>query len=89
MAVGRQMDRWKWFDRRSPAVQAGRWWVTAARQEAGYMSTAKRAIYPFAPTGQHCRDTAFELQVRAQLRSDLPVENDLTRWFPLWSAPGL
>jgi hypothetical protein len=46
-------------------------------------------FYPFAPTGAQVRDTAFELHVRAQLGSDLPVEKDLTRWFPLWSAPGL
>ena len=46
-------------------------------------------FYPFAPTGAQTRDTAFELEVRAQLGSDLPVEQDLTRWFPLWSAPDL
>lgn len=46
-------------------------------------------FYPFAPAGPQTRDTAFELEVRAQLGGDLPVEKDLTRWFPLWSAPGL
>jgi hypothetical protein len=27
--------------------------------------------------------------VRAAVGSDLPVEPDLSRWFPVWGAPGL
>jgi hypothetical protein len=46
-------------------------------------------FYPFAPTGAEQRDTALELQVRAAVGSDLPVEPDLSRWFPVWGAPGL
>ncbi|MFF3844041.1 hypothetical protein [Streptomyces sp. NPDC002328] len=48
-------------------------------------------FYPFAPlpgAGQR-RDSALELQVRAALADDLPVEQDLSRWFPVWGAPGL
>ena len=45
--------------------------------------------YPFAPTGPEKRDNAFELQVRAAVGDDLPVESDLSRWFPVWAAPGL
>ncbi|MQS05388.1 PspA-associated protein PspAB, partial [Streptomyces alkaliterrae] len=48
-------------------------------------------FYPFAPIpGQReKRDNALELQMRALLADDLPVEEDLGRWFPLWDAPGL
>lgn len=46
-------------------------------------------FYPFAPTGAEQRDSAFELQVRSALGADLPVEPDLSRWFPVWGAPGL
>lgn len=46
-------------------------------------------FYPFVPTGEHNRDNAFELQVRGVLAGDLQVEADLTRWFPVWGAPGL
>ena len=45
--------------------------------------------YPFVPTGKDKRDNARELQVRAVLGSDLKVESDLSRWFPVWGAPGL
>jgi hypothetical protein len=51
------------------------------------------AFYPFAPIGtspeDQRRDNALELQVRAQLGADLPLEPDLGRWFPVWGAPGL
>ena len=49
----------------------------------------RSTFYPFAPTGDQQRDTSFELQVRGVLGSDLPVEPDLSRWFPVWGAPGL
>ena len=45
--------------------------------------------YPFVPTGKDKRDNARELQVRATLGSDLKVEPELSRWFPVWGAPGL
>jgi hypothetical protein len=48
-------------------------------------------FYPFAPLpgdGQR-RDNALELQVKAALADDLRMEQDLSRWFPVWGAPGL
>lgn len=45
--------------------------------------------YPFAPLPGEKRDTALELQVRAALGDDLRVEPELSRWFPVWGAPGL
>jgi len=44
-------------------------------------------FYPFAPSGKQQRDTEYELRVRGILGVDLPVETDLTRWFPLWDLP--
>ncbi|MEU7141665.1 hypothetical protein ABZ942_19580 [Nocardia sp. NPDC046473] len=44
-------------------------------------------VYPFAPTGAQQRDNTLELQVRAALSAELPVESELERWFPLWDAP--
>jgi hypothetical protein len=46
-------------------------------------------FYPFAPLDGERRDNALELQVRALLSGDLPLEEDLSRWFPVWRAPGL
>ena len=44
-------------------------------------------FYPFAPVGKDRRDNELELRVRSLLGSDLPVEPDLSRWFPLWDLP--
>ncbi|QNS06401.1 PspA-associated protein PspAB [Streptomyces xanthii] len=48
-------------------------------------------FYPFAPRpGQaRKRDNTLELEVRSALGDDLRVEPDLSRWFPVWDAPGL
>ncbi len=46
-------------------------------------------FYPFAPRSGQRRDTAAELQIRGVIADDLRVEPDLSRWFPVWGAPGL
>lgn len=46
-------------------------------------------FYPFAPLQDQQRDNVLELQVRDLLTRELPLEQDLSRWFAIWSAPGL
>lgn len=46
-------------------------------------------FYPFAPVGEPRRDNILELQLRDLLTNDLRIEPDMTRWFPVWGAPGL
>jgi hypothetical protein len=46
-------------------------------------------FYPFAPLSGENRDNALELHIKGALGDDLKVEQDLTRWFPVWGAPGL
>jgi len=45
-------------------------------------------FWPFVPsgTGQE-RDNAHELELKAKLEKELPVEQDLTKWFALFDAP--
>ena len=45
------------------------------------------AFYPFVPSGDRQRDSERELRLKAQLSTELPFEEDLTRWFPLWEIP--
>jgi hypothetical protein len=47
------------------------------------------SFYPFAPMAGERRDNALELQARGAVGADLPIEEDLGRWFPVWGAPGL
>ena len=44
--------------------------------------------YPFVPApGDKQRSTERELQLKAQIGSELPIEPELERWFPLWGVP--
>ncbi|MBJ7329106.1 MAG: hypothetical protein JHC95_04355 [Solirubrobacteraceae bacterium] len=43
--------------------------------------------YPFAPAGENQRDSQREMQIKAILDGELPVEPELERWFPLWGVP--
>jgi hypothetical protein len=44
-------------------------------------------FYPFAPAGGQKRDNERELVLKAQIGSELPLEPELQRWFPLWGIP--
>jgi PspAB-like protein len=44
--------------------------------------------YPFVPAGDgHERVVERELQLKAQIGRELPIEPELERWFPLWGVP--
>jgi hypothetical protein len=43
--------------------------------------------YPFVPAGKLQRDGERELQIKAIIDGELPIEPELERWFPLWGAP--
>jgi hypothetical protein len=45
------------------------------------------AFWPFVPTGDKDRDNAEELELKAKLDNELPIEPDLSRWFGLFNAP--
>ena len=46
-------------------------------------------FYPFvpAPGGGERRDNQREIQIQGALGGEVPLEADLTRWFPIWGAP--
>ena len=44
--------------------------------------------YPFVPApGQQERNAERELQLKALVSTELPLEAELERWFPLWGIP--
>jgi hypothetical protein len=46
------------------------------------------AYYPFVPApGDKARDSERELRLKAQVGAELPFEEDIARWFPLWEMP--
>ena len=46
------------------------------------------SFWPFVPAGDgQERDNAEELELKAKLENELPIEQDLSRWFGLFDAP--
>ncbi|MDX6658311.1 MAG: hypothetical protein QOH62_3104 [Solirubrobacteraceae bacterium] len=44
--------------------------------------------YPFVPAqGDKQRSTERELQLKAIVGTELPIEPEIERWFPLWGTP--
>ena len=71
-----------------PADAAGSGGSDVVTQPIFLVYLAKQGtFYPFAPTGNEQRDTELELRLRGVLGTDLPVEPDLSRWFPIWDLP--
>jgi hypothetical protein len=59
------------------------------RRPVYFIYNFKRGMYyPFVPApGTQKRNTERELQLKAQVGADLPLEPELERWFPLWEIP--
>ena len=60
------------------------------REEPVYLiyGFKRGAFWPFIPKGEGKeRDNAEELELKAKLEQELPIEQDLTRWLALFDAP--
>ena len=83
----------------SGALEAGGYGDRVLCSVFGFEDSRKRPLYwiynykrgtfyPFAPAaGSEQRDNERELVSKAQIGKELPVEQELERWFPLWGAP--
>ena len=58
-------------------------------QEVQWIYAYKRgSFYPFVPmAGTQRRDNALEMSISAKVEDELPMEQDLGRWYALWGAP--
>jgi hypothetical protein len=45
------------------------------------------AFYPFVPASNQGRDNPLELRLSSIMNGELKVEQDLTKWYPLWGIP--
>jgi hypothetical protein len=61
----------------------------AAKRPVYFIYNFKRGYwYPFVPgEGEQQRSVERELQIKAQIGGELPLEPELERWFPLWGVP--
>src|SRR5262245_56570943 len=44
-------------------------------------------FYPFVPTGNKARDTEQEMKIMSAVTEEMPIEKDMTLWYPLWDLP--
>ncbi|HMD52638.1 MAG TPA: hypothetical protein VKG62_07975 [Solirubrobacteraceae bacterium] len=64
--------------------------IDASKRKVYFIYNYKRGFwYPFVPdpSGPQQRLTERELQIKAQMASEIPIEPEIERWFPLWGIP--
>jgi hypothetical protein len=85
-AVGTALQEGGYGERLLCAVFA---FQDAQRRPVYWIYNYKRGTYyPFVPAGgERQRDNERELVLKAQMGSELPLEAELQRWFPLWGIP--
>ena len=62
----------------------------AKKQQIYFIYNYKRGYwYPFVPAPGNAqeRSTERELQLKAQIGEEMPLEPEIDRWFPLWRIP--
>jgi hypothetical protein len=49
----------------------------------------RNSFYPFVPVdgGQKTRNTEEEMKMMATIGDEVPLEKDMTLWYPLWDLP--
>ncbi|HII91381.1 MAG TPA: hypothetical protein HA262_04210 [Methanosarcina sp.] len=43
--------------------------------------------YPFVPLSGKQRDNPFEFKLRAEMEREMPIEENVEKWYPLWGIP--
>ncbi|WP_292391824.1 PspA-associated protein PspAB [Methanosarcina sp. UBA5] len=43
--------------------------------------------YPFIPLSGKQRDSPFEFKLRAEMEREMPIEENVEKWYPLWGIP--
>jgi hypothetical protein len=72
-----------------PQLLASIFRFEGAKHPVYWIYSYKRgAFWPFVPTGKDQeRDNPEELELKSKLEKELPIEQDLTRWFGMFDAP--
>jgi hypothetical protein len=57
-------------------------------QRIYWLYNFKRGLfYPFVPKANRERDNILELRLKSLMAQELPIEQDTSRWYPLWDIP--
>jgi hypothetical protein len=47
----------------------------------------RKNFYPFVPISRQERNSEYELKMMAILSKEVPFENNMSLWYPLWNIP--
>lgn len=47
----------------------------------------RKNFYPFVPLANQERNSEYELKIMAVLSKEIPFENSISLWYPLWNIP--
>lgn len=47
----------------------------------------RKNFYPFVPVSGQDRNSEYELKIEAILSKEIPFENNMSLWYPLWDIP--
>jgi len=73
-----------------PQLLAAVFRFTTPDRPAAYLiyNYKRGAFYPFVPTGSgKDRASDLEFQFQAAMEKEMPIEPDVTRWYPMWGMP--
>lgn len=72
-----------------PQLLAAVFRFAGSKEPVYWIYSYKRGVFwPFVPAGEdRKRDNARELELKAKLEKELPIEQDLSRWFGTFDAP--
>ena len=45
------------------------------------------SYYPFSPKSEQQRNTSLEFRLKSVLATELPIERDEAKWYPMWAMP--
>ena len=70
-----------------PQLLAAVFKFEGAKQVYWIYGYKRGAFWPFVPAGERDRDNAEELELKAKMEKELPIEPDISVWFGLFGAP--
>ena len=70
-----------------PQLLAAVFKFEGAKQVLWIYGYKRGAFWPFVPVGERDRDNAEELELKAKMEKELPIEPDIAVWFGLFGAP--
>jgi hypothetical protein len=47
----------------------------------------RKNFYPFVPKATQERNTEYELKIMAILSEEIPIESNMSLWYPMWDIP--